>query len=198
MIKKISRLAKNFKTFFFTAQSKFELVLNILIAALSVLVIVLAILLTFRYQVWLKSSLYLDQLFSGYRIEKISTEVDSSLPSPIGSQNELLNLSSEELTDRDQDLQAVAVNTNQIVIKDCQADPEVVLVTKGQSLSFENQNDFVQTLIIGEESIMLPANSSQQAAPTFQYGAGTYGYHCDSQVGVKSPNQNAGLFLVKD
>ena len=198
MTKKISKTLTQAKTFFFTAETKLEFLLNVLIIVLAASVLVLGVMISVRYQVWLRTSLFIDSFMSNSQKEEITTMPSEEFAQDTTDKNELLNLTSEDMASRYQEIQAAAVETSQVVIDSCQADPAIAIVTLGQTLAITNKSDFPVSLILGEETIELSANATKEVVPLFKHGVGTYGYFCDGQGGVQSPTQNTGIFIVKE
>lgn len=72
---------------------------------------------------------------------------------------------------------------NVITIKDCAADPQILEIEAGQSVTFKNADSVDHTLFsqeIGGE-VKLAANASLTVTPKFPFKSFTTNYTCDQQ-----------------
>lgn len=100
--------------------------------------------------------------------------------------------SEEELREYYQRVEALAVTATQIDISGCVADPAVVKISRGSSVSFTNSDEDPHTIIMGGvPTYTVQPGATLNATPEFSQGAGLYAYSCD-----QASSSAAGIFIV--
>lgn len=74
-----------------------------------------------------------------------------------------------------------------ITITDCSSiSPQTAIAAVGQRIVFENSDKTAHSILIGGNSLSVPASGSAALSANLSYGTGTYGYACDGQL---TPNK---------
>ncbi len=80
------------------------------------------------------------------------------------------------------DTSAVSVAST-ITINSCgSVSPQNVTVSDGATVAFDNTDKTEHVISIGGSSVTVPAGGAADLVAKLQYGPGTYGYTCDSQL----------------
>lgn len=104
------------------------------------------------------------------------------------------NASEEELREYYQRVEALAVATSRVEITDCVANPVVVKISRGNSISFVNTDSATRTISMGGvPTYTLQGGATLEVTPEFSQGAGLYAYSCD-----QSGSSVAGIFIVSE
>ena len=104
------------------------------------------------------------------------------------------NASTDELREYYQRVEAESVVADEVTIADCVADPAVIKISRGESITFVNTDAAAHTIIMGGvPTYTIEANSTLEVTPEFSQGAGLYAYSCD-----KIASSVAGVFIVSE
>ena len=89
-------------------------------------------------------------------------------------------------------VQKIAKEAQHLDITKCKvANPVVLKVKLGEPITVKNQDSVDHAIVFDADNIFsIPANTTMDIKPDFQFGSGTYGYGCD-----QTPH-TVGIFLV--
>ncbi len=113
-------------------------------------------------------------------------ELVSALPNPADVPAEAMTAFAGVVTSR-------AVSTNRVSIgAGCAADPKIVDVAVGDTVTFVNEDRVVHTLnVTPKHAVRLEPGASAELATDFETGTGMYGYPCDSKAAL------SGLLILR-